>query len=210
MMDVFEAIERRQSIRRYKKNPVPEQDLERIMDSARRAPSGSNLQPWRFIIVREEVTRQALRQIAKYNQWVEEAPVVIAALGKLDFYKEVPERLQEWVEKEGLDERLARRYAQNAERVFSRFSPEALHSYIRYNVAIPLAYITLTAVALGLGTCWINDFSEEEAKKILGVPEGYIIVAMMTLGYPEGTTPRRSRLAIDEIVFAESFGKSGI
>lgn len=77
MMDVFEAIERRQSIRRYKKNPVPEQDLERIMDSARRAPSGSNLQPWRFIIVREEVTRQALRQIAKYNQWVEEAPVVI-------------------------------------------------------------------------------------------------------------------------------------
>jgi nitroreductase len=85
-MDVFEAIERRQSIRRYRKDPVPEKDLERIMDSARRAPSGSNLQPWRFIIVREEATRQALRQIAKYNQWVEEAPVVIAALGKLDFY----------------------------------------------------------------------------------------------------------------------------
>jgi nitroreductase len=209
-MDVFEAIERRQSIRRYRKDPVPEKDLERIMDSARRAPSGSNLQPWRFIIVREEATRQALRRIAKYNQWVEEAPVVIAALGKLDFYKDVPERLQEWVEKEGLDERLARRYAQNAERFFSRSSPEALHSYIRYNVAIPLAYITLTAVALGLGTCWINDFSEEEAKRILGVPEGYIIVALMTLGYPQGTPPRRSRLAIDEIVFAESFGKSGI
>lgn len=208
MMDVFTAIEKRQSIRRYKEDPVSEEDLAKILEAARLAPSGSNVQPWRFIVVKDKATRKALRQIAKYNQWVEEAPVVICALGKLDFYEELPDRLKEWVEQDSLDERLAKRYVREAKRSFREDSEDVLRGYVRYNVAIALSYITLAAVSLGLGTCWINDFYESEAKEILGVPEGYMIVALMTLGYPQGTPPRRSRLPLSEIIFEDRFGNT--
>ncbi|MDI9644852.1 MAG: nitroreductase family protein, partial [Candidatus Verstraetearchaeota archaeon] len=50
-MDVLEAIKSRRSVRRYKEDPVPSELVERILDAARWAPTGGNIQPWRFIVV---------------------------------------------------------------------------------------------------------------------------------------------------------------
>ncbi len=62
-MEFFEVIERRASVRAFKKCEVPEEDLMRILDAGRRAPSGYNRQPWEFILVRHEETLGALGTI---------------------------------------------------------------------------------------------------------------------------------------------------
>jgi nitroreductase len=68
------------------------------------------------------------------------------------------------------------------------------------DVAIALDHMTLAAASLGLGTCWIGAFYEEQARAILGVPEGVRIVALLPLGYPAEEPFPRPRKPLDEIV----------
>ncbi len=72
-MEVMEAIRERRSTRRFKKEPIPDELINKVMEAARLAPSGSNRQPWHFIIVRDAETRSKLG----LHKWAEEAPVVI-------------------------------------------------------------------------------------------------------------------------------------
>jgi len=62
-MDLFEAIERRASVRTYGPVDIPEEDLERIVDAGRRAPSGGNRQPLQFIVITKPETLQALETV---------------------------------------------------------------------------------------------------------------------------------------------------
>ena len=78
-MNVTEAIETRRSIRSYKDRQIEEDKLERVLEAARLAPSAKNLQEWKFIVVKDKLTRQKLASAAKNQKFVGEAPVVIAA-----------------------------------------------------------------------------------------------------------------------------------
>lgn len=76
------------------------------------------------------------------------------------------------------------------------------------DVSIAIDHITLRAVELGLGTCWIGAFYEEEVKKILNIPEKIRVVELLTLGYPESVAQRpKKRLALEQVVFYEKWGK---
>ncbi len=80
-MNVHEAIKNRRSVRAYEDKPVPEETLNRILEAARLAPSGNNRQPWKFVVVTDPATRKKLSSAANNQQFVGEAPVVIAAVG---------------------------------------------------------------------------------------------------------------------------------
>jgi nitroreductase len=79
-MNVMEVIQKRQSIRAYKDTPVTEDKLNRILEAARLAPSASNRQSWKFIVVRESSMRTELGKAANGQRFVGEAPVIIAAV----------------------------------------------------------------------------------------------------------------------------------
>lgn len=83
-MDIYEAIRTRQSIRRYRPDPVPNDVMSRVLDAMRLAPSAGNLQPWRFIVVKDAATREQLAQATNRQQWIAHAPIVIAACGWKD------------------------------------------------------------------------------------------------------------------------------
>jgi|Deesub1362B_J571_1020462.scaffolds.fasta_scaffold04457_4 nitroreductase len=78
-MDIYEAIETRRSVRRYRPNPVPEEKIERILEAARWAPSWRNGQPWHFIVVREESARKTLTK--GVLGLVTDAPIYVVACG---------------------------------------------------------------------------------------------------------------------------------
>ncbi len=76
-MDLFEAIKKRRSVRKYTGDPIPMADLEKIVDTGRLAPSGHNRQPWTFIVV----TNSALIQrLSKASQWSVNASAMIAVV----------------------------------------------------------------------------------------------------------------------------------
>lgn len=78
VMDCLQAISTRRSIRKFKPDPVPEEDLMTILEAGRLAPSAGNLQPWYFIVVRDEGIRRRLQLEALNQKMLGEAPVVIA------------------------------------------------------------------------------------------------------------------------------------
>ena len=79
-MDVFEAIQKRKSIRAYEKTPVPEETVKKILDAARLAPSANNRQPWHFIVVTGSEKRENL-SMGVFAKFLAETPVVIVACG---------------------------------------------------------------------------------------------------------------------------------
>ena len=73
------------------------------------------------------------------------------------------------------------------------------------DVSIACAFMILQAYELGLGTCWIGAFKEDEVKKILKIPESVRVVAMTPLGYPNQPPSQRSRKSLDQIVCLEKY-----
>ena len=80
-MNVHDAIRARSSVREYLPTPVSDEKLAKILEAARLAPSSSNRQQWRFIVVRDEDRRRRLAHAAHDQMWIAEAPIIIAAIG---------------------------------------------------------------------------------------------------------------------------------
>ncbi|MHC4562567.1 MAG: nitroreductase family protein [Planctomycetota bacterium] len=80
-MDIYEAINQRFSVRSYKDQPVEDDKLRRVLDAGRVAPSGNNVQPWKFVVIQDADRRIAMRKAANDQAFVAEAPVVIAVVG---------------------------------------------------------------------------------------------------------------------------------
>ena len=83
-MDVYEAIANRKSVREFQDKDVPEEITSRLLEAARLAPSASNRQEWRFIVVRDPATRKQLSEAAMGQKFVGEAPVVLACCAETD------------------------------------------------------------------------------------------------------------------------------
>ena len=76
-MDFMEVVKTRRSIRRYKPDPIPDEILNQILETARIAPSAAHRQPWHFIVVKNPETKKKL----EISSWASEAPVVIVGCG---------------------------------------------------------------------------------------------------------------------------------
>jgi nitroreductase len=79
------------------------------------------------------------------------------------------------------------------------------HPTYAVDLSIAFAYMLLQAYELGLGTCWIGAFSEDEVKSVLGVPKHVRVVALSPLGYPAVEASARTRKSIDEIACLEAY-----
>jgi len=177
-MDVFEVVEKRRSIRRFKPEPVATDDLKKILEAGRLAPSGGNRQPWYFIVVRDLETKKALSVVANNQRFIADADIVIVALGNPSVSStKLPYKL-------------------SSTRIPFKQDP-----------MIAIEHMILAATALGYGTCWIGAFSEDEVKKIMKVPENLAVIALLPVGVPDESPLSRPRKAFGEIFFKDSYGQ---
>jgi nitroreductase len=173
-MELLEAIKTRRSTRNYKKQTIPQNAIETIIDAARNAPSAGNIQPWEFVIIKNPTTKKKLAEAALNQNHVEEAPVVIVVCA---------------------DEKRSSMGYGNRGRTL----------YCLQDTAAATQNILLAAHSLGLGTCWVGAFNEEEVKEILKAPEGIRPVAMIPLGYPNEIARQRGRRLLNQIVHYDGF-----
>jgi nitroreductase len=81
-LEFYDVIRTRRSIREFRPDPVPEDVLRRILEAARVAPSGSNRQPWRLILVKDKMEKERIVPLAGGQRFVAEAPILIVACGQ--------------------------------------------------------------------------------------------------------------------------------
>jgi nitroreductase len=87
MKPLTQVLLDRRATPHFKENPVPEEYLEAILLFGAQAPSGYNLQPWRFIVVRKKENRERLQKAAYNQEKIVEAPVIIIAFGGRNDWK---------------------------------------------------------------------------------------------------------------------------
>jgi len=80
-MDLLEAMQTRRSIRKYRSDPISEEQLKEILSAARMAPSAENAQPWKFIVVTDEELKRRLVSACAGQKFIAEAPIVIVGCG---------------------------------------------------------------------------------------------------------------------------------
>ncbi|MGJ5820791.1 nitroreductase family protein [Paludibaculum fermentans] len=188
--DLLSLFAKRQSVRRYKPDPVPQEHLTRILDAARRAPTSGNQQPWKFLVVRD--------------------PAKIAAM-KARCLQSYESRLLELPE----DKRVARRreIEKSAGGYFSApvyvvvltDSQSEYPSYNHHDGPLAAGYLMLAARALGYGTVYITDaIPEKVTREVLAIPDRYQRVCITPIGMPESWPEPKAKKKLEELVAYET------
>jgi nitroreductase len=96
-MSVLDVIRERRSVRVYKSDPIPEESILRVLEAARLAPSGKNLQPWKFVIVQNSELKKRLAKASNQQDFIADAPLIIVACGFPDeCYRTMGRYMKSW------------------------------------------------------------------------------------------------------------------
>lgn len=178
-MEVFEAITGRRSVRDYLDSAVSEDDIKRILDAARWAPSWANTQCARYIVVKDTALRTRLKETLTPNNPARDSfdvcPAVIAVLGKLG-----TAGCKKGV---ALDDK----------------------QWHMFDCALAIQNLCLGAHALGLATVIVGAFDYRAAADILEVPQDFHVVCLLPMGYPKRTPNPPARKDLSELVSADKF-----
>jgi nitroreductase len=198
---LLKLMENRRSIRRFQQRPVPRQVVEMLMEAARWAPSAGNRQNFRFLAVVRVAIIEALadavrEQISRVRQLVREdygEPVAQYAGNFLHFsrapllivpiHRQGPNLLNALCNQEVVPEKDT--------------CPESCCS-----VSAAIMNLLLAAHALGLGTCWMSGplIAQKSMTKILEVPPGWAISALIPTGYPDESPPAPGRRPVSQLL----------
>ncbi|AEV28104.1 nitroreductase [Sphaerochaeta pleomorpha str. Grapes] len=174
----MKVIQDRRSIRKYTGQEIDEKTLAHLLESAQLAPSGSNSQPWHFLVITNKEMREKVAKVSHDQKWMLNAPLFIVCIAEIDADQECY-----------LDED----------------SPDIdLKRGIR-DTSIAAEHIVLEATARGLGTCWVAWFTQKEIRSVLDLPSYTYVVGILTVGYPDENPMPRNRKTLQEIVHYETW-----
>jgi nitroreductase len=196
-MELSDVIASRRSIRKFKQEDISADTVRLLLDAARLAPSGSNIQPARFIVAQSRAAKEALGGFTPYK-FIVKASVVFVCCADLTTISTRDKRVGELLEAGAFD---------GVEVNFDNNAPystvmdtEAAKAYLAMNVAIAVEHIVLKAVDLGLGSCWLGRFDKDKLKEHLKLDENTYPVVLLPVGYPDQTPKARPRFDLDKLV----------
>ena len=201
-MEFNEVLKNRRSIRKFKSEPVPENYIKELMEAARLAPSGLNLQPWRYIIVKDKTIREEVSK-ATPSTFAAVAPVLIICCMDTKTFETTGDRVKELHEAGAFSDTAFNKYATDDFFANKEVSEFWLQANLAMNTAISIEHIALKATDMGLGCCWIGSFDQQKIREIVGIEDRYNILALMPVGYPDQEARSRPRLSMDQIILKE-------
>jgi nitroreductase len=202
-----QAITERRASPSFEDKPVPEEDLKRIVLAGLQAPSGYNMQPWRFVVVRSLEQRRRLRAAAYNQPKVEEAPVVIVACGDEDGWRNGD--LEEMI-RLGREGGMPENYAEQARQNIPNYLSEIPNMTAWLNKQVMLAFTTMmwTAETMGYDTAPMEGFEEPRVREVLNLPLSYHVVALLAIGRLSGGDKfYGGRFSTGRTVFEEEYRK---
>jgi nitroreductase len=173
-----DAAERRRSIRKYTPDAIPEQELREILRLAGRAPSAWNLQPWRFVVVREPALKEQLMAVANKQPQVGRAPAVIVLYSDMD---DVLSHLDE-VAPSTLSAEDAAAWKARLHKHFDAMTTAARTAWGNAQTFTALGWLLLIAESRGYVTSPMLGFNAEGVKQLLGLPASAVVAALVAIG----------------------------
>lgn len=188
--DFLELVRCRRSLREFDPRPVEREKILTMLEAARLAPSSCNTQPWRIVVVEEK-----------------------GLIGELSRCAPVGTRVNRWMESAPLVFVLCA--APHA--IIHRAAGLVESDCHELDLGIAGEHLCLMATALGLGSCWIGWFSEPSVRRLLSIPRGVRVKALIPVGYPPAGVdlavsahPEARRKNLTEIAWINRFEGEGL
>jgi nitroreductase len=188
-------VRERRATPHFDSTEVPEKDLRTILEAGQHAPSGYNLQPWRFLVLRDPDRKAALRRAAFDQAKITEASVVIVAYGVPEDWKARSKAVFEEAARRGaIPADKAEESRQKALGFIEKLPPEV---WINRHTMIAFTHVMLAAEALGWDTAPMEGFDAAAVRKELKLPASAEVVALLAIGRLAGKDrPFPGRLAL--------------
>jgi nitroreductase len=202
------AIAERRASPSFDDTPIPPEDLRRILDAGLHAPSGYNIQPWRFVVVQSPEQKKRLRA-ASYNQAkVEEASAVIVACGDADGWRKDLELVLQRGLAGGMTEGYADQARSSVPNYLSSFNSDQMKGWLNKMVMLAFTHLLLMAEVIGYDTAPMEGFEQDKVHEVLRLPLSYWVVALLGVGHLQGADKfDGGRFDMAHTVFGEEFGK---
>lgn len=209
-VNLKQAIEKRRSARAFTPDPIPNAIVEEILRLATMAPSGYNLQPWRFVVVREQENKDKLRACALDQRQVGEAAVVLICCG--DRRVSEPDYVNSVISLGRNNGAVNDNYADYMRKAVpqlfeNRLSFESLEAWINRQVMLAVGQVMVVASSFGVDSCPIEGFVTSQVKEAFNIPEAVDVCCLVALGYAaEPLKKYGGRFGIKQVCFGETYG----
>ena len=190
-LTIWDIFQNRRSVRKYKQDAVPQEDIIKILDAARMAPTSGNQQPWKFLVVQDKNKINELKEACVKN--------------RLARYKKSDKETDDTKEKE-IRDRLGNYFSAPVYIIVLTDNNSIYSSYNHWDGPLAAGYLLLAARALGYGTVFITDvIPENVTKEVFQIPDNYTRVCITPLGVPVELPSTPTKKPLEEFIIYEKF-----
>ncbi len=197
---MLDLIKSRKSVRKYSDKHIPDEDLRKILEAGRLAPSWMNVQSWKFILIKSQENKDLLSELSIGQAHVKNADALIVCIADTEAWEEAKIT---HIKNPALNPAL-----QGENGILIRTMEQVIY---------PISYMMLEAESLGVKSCIIGALGNEitgieqekykEVKTKLGLNENQILSTIITLGYEaEQSETNKTRKDFDNVIFLEKIG----
>jgi nitroreductase len=211
----LELVKNRRTIRRFKPDPVPDENVDKIIEAARWAPSGFNSQPWEFVVIKDKKLKADVMQILRAPR-----PAGASGFSRLEDTCEPWMRLkrQPWLDPE-MEYQNAPVFillfgdtrTQVGLPMVVRYDPHLRQSIYNSTLANAFLYMHLAATTLGLASQWLSLAASPRnhclLKNLLHIPSEVDIYDMIALGYPAYKSRPKLMRPVSKMIHRDYFGE---
>jgi nitroreductase len=195
------VIRERRSVRKYDPSfKISQEEILDILREAALAPSSSNLQPWKFLVIQDEETKKELRMIANNQEQVETSSAVIAVLGDREMYRNGEKVYRSSYKAGYMDEATMSRMIENTNKLYPS-APVAIRENIAsFDAGLISMQLMLIARARGYDTVPMGGFNKQQFIERFSIDERYMPVLLLALGKASQPGHPTTRIPVEEIV----------
>ncbi|MET4558917.1 nitroreductase [Lysinibacillus parviboronicapiens] len=197
---LYTIMQERKSVRVYDPTfKIPQVELEEILKEATTAPSSSNLQAWRFLVIQDNATKTELRAIANNQAQVETASAIIAVLGNTEMYKQVEQIYTQNVAEGHMDEAQKNLMIQNTLSTYPAAPLEVRKNIATFDAGLISMQLMLIAKEKGYDTVTMGGFDKVKFAERFELPDHLFPVVLIAIGKAAAPAYGSSRLPLEDI-----------
>ncbi len=207
---LYKAIRSRRDIRRFRPDPIPDDLLQRILVAGHQAPSVGFMQPWNFILISSQETRQRVKK--NFEEKNQEQSAKVESVERAGLYRSLK---LEGIMESPLNLAITCDHRRDAPFVLGR---GPMPQTDEYSVCLAIQNMWLAARVEGIGLGWVSILDYDHVSQILGLPEGVKLIAYLCVGYPLEFTEKpmletvgwKQREPIENVIYHEKWGSTSL
>ncbi|MFL1998634.1 nitroreductase family protein [Lysinibacillus irui] len=196
-----QIMQERKSVRKYNATAkISRETIMQLIEDATSAPSSSNMQPWRFIVIDDKEIQKNINFFSFNQEQIETASAIIAVIGDIKMYLNAEEIYAKNVELGYMPEEIANRLAKDALAMYGAAPTSTLENIVHFDAGLVCMQIMLLAKEMGYDTVPMGGFDKAKFAEYMELPENEIPILLLAIGEAAAPAYGSSRLPIDRIV----------